>query len=243
MPEHFLVLGATGKQHTNLQQFLVAFACSFRSRHLAGPSGIEFCKLALNEGHQITIYARSPSKLPNDVSSHANAIVFQGTFDDQAGLESAAKCGAKRFISFAGPTANMKGTPVADCFKILFPLLIENGFSRALVLGTPSFVVEGKDKSSFKWKISIALIKVIGGTAYQEILGMGKLTTELPSDKIEWTFFRVPWLGSGEAKKVKAAYAGSGEDGLFLSRKGMVKWVLDEVAEKKWVGGCPILSE
>jgi hypothetical protein len=62
--------------------------------------------------------------------------------------------------------------PVTDGMKILFPLLIEYKFKRALVLGTCSYPAI-EDKGAFKWKVSIALTKIIGGSAYQEFNGLG----------------------------------------------------------------------
>lgn len=83
---------------------------------------------------------------------------------------------------------------------------------------------------------------MLNSSAYSEICGMGKLTTELPLDKVKWTFFRVPWLGNGEVQDVTEAVRGTGKDGFFLSRKSMATWVLRESLENKWVGEAPLLS-
>lgn len=80
---------------------------------IEGPSGISFCKAALRQNHTLTIYARNPSKVPTEVSEHAQVTVLKGTFDDNDGLEQAAKCGADTFVSFAGPVANNKGTVIS----------------------------------------------------------------------------------------------------------------------------------
>lgn len=58
--------------------------------------------------------------------------------------------------------------------------------------------------------------------------------------------FRVLFLGNGDAKEVTATYTGSGKDGLFLSRKSIVGWVLGEMGEgegeeSRWIGKCPVL--
>jgi len=71
---------------------------------------------------------------------------------------------------------------------------------------------------------------------------MGRATAALDLDKVKWTFFRVPWLGTGEAQEVKAGYLGSGSDGMFLNRKSMAVWVLNEAVENKWVGEAPMLN-
>jgi len=40
-----------------------------------GIMGLAFCQYALDNGHELTIYARNPSKLPEEVSSKKSAKV------------------------------------------------------------------------------------------------------------------------------------------------------------------------
>lgn len=49
-------------------------------------------------------------------------------------------------------------------------------------------------------------------------------------------------LTNGEVKPVQAGYVGSGKDGMFLTRKSMCIWILNEIDEKKWLGKAPQLS-
>jgi hypothetical protein len=116
---------------------------------------------------------RNPSKVPEEVKSHPNVTIIEGQLNDKEGLEKAVSSGATVFASFAGPTYGSKGTPVTECMKLLFPLLIEKAFKRALVLGTPSFSAP-EDKGGFKWRASILLVKLIGGSGYLEFHGLGE---------------------------------------------------------------------
>jgi len=126
--------------------------------------------------------------------------------------------------------------------KLIFPLLIANNFQRALVLGTCSFPAP-QDKGAWKWSASVTLIKIIGGSAYDEFHGLGQYVTSQDVNKLKWTLFRVPFLRNGEARDVKASFTGSGEDGMFLSRKSIAEWVLREMSEEsEWVGKAPVLS-
>lgn len=131
--------------------------------------------------------------------------------------------------------------PVTDCMKLIFPLLIANNFKRALVLGTCSFVAP-EDKSALKWKASVVLVKIIGGSAYDEFKGMGEFVTSQDPKQLKWTLFRVPFLGNGPAAPVMATYTGSGRDGMFISRKSIVSWVLQEIGPaSEWIGKAPVL--
>jgi hypothetical protein len=55
--------------------------------------------------------------------------------------------------------------------KLIFPILIANNYKHAMVLGTCSYPAP-QDKGGLKWKLCIALVKVVGGNAYQEFRGL-----------------------------------------------------------------------
>jgi nucleoside-diphosphate-sugar epimerase len=69
-----------------------------------GICGTIFTRAALEAGHRLTLYVRTPSKLPSDLSSNANVSIIEGELQDAEGLKKAAACGADIFISLAGPT-------------------------------------------------------------------------------------------------------------------------------------------
>jgi nucleoside-diphosphate-sugar epimerase len=73
-----------------------------------GICGIIFTRAALEAGHKLTLYVRTPSKIPSDLSSNTNLSLIQGELQDAKGLEKAASCGADIFISLAGPTLGKK---------------------------------------------------------------------------------------------------------------------------------------
>lgn len=59
----------------------------------------------------MTLFVRTPSKLPQEISEHSNVAVIQGELGDVEGLRKAAACEADTFISLAGPTlGERKGT-------------------------------------------------------------------------------------------------------------------------------------
>jgi hypothetical protein len=126
--------------------------------------------------------------------------------------------------------------------KLIFPLLVENHFKQALVLGTCSFTAP-EDKGALKWKASVIFVKIIGGSAFQEFQGLGAFVSSQDVAKIKWTLFRVPFLGNGPVADVTATYTGTGKDGMFLTRKSIAAWVLKEMdGDSEWVGKTPVLS-
>jgi hypothetical protein len=126
--------------------------------------------------------------------------------------------------------------------KHIFPILVDNNYKRAMVLGTCSYTAP-EDKGALKWKASIFLIKIIGGSAYEELNSLGSFVASQDASQLEWTLFRVPFLTNGPDAPVTATYTGTGKDGLFLSRKSLATWVLDQISEdSEWVGKSPVLS-
>jgi hypothetical protein len=69
-----------------------------------GICGLLFTRAALEAGHQLTLYVRTPSKIPTDLSSNPHLTIIQGELGDGEGLKKVAACGADTFISLAGPT-------------------------------------------------------------------------------------------------------------------------------------------
>ena len=69
-----------------------------------GVCGLVFAHAVLEAGHKLTLYARTPSKIPSGLSSNPRLSIIQGELGDEQGLKKAADCGADVFISLAGPT-------------------------------------------------------------------------------------------------------------------------------------------
>lgn len=68
-----------------------------------GAIGILTCRECLVAGHTLVIFARSPEKLPEDVSNHLNVVIIKGGFDDEDSLAKAME-GVHAVISSLGPS-------------------------------------------------------------------------------------------------------------------------------------------
>lgn len=60
---------------------------------------------------------------------------------------------------------------------------------RCLCCTTPSFK-HPEDKKSCKWWFCVWAIWLTGGSAYDEVNGIGRVVSALPLDEIEWALFR-----------------------------------------------------
>ncbi|KAH7311073.1 hypothetical protein BKA65DRAFT_163462 [Rhexocercosporidium sp. MPI-PUGE-AT-0058] len=213
-----------------------------------GICGTIFTYAALEAGYTLTLYVRTPSKIPSDISSNPNIHIIQGEFGDEEGLKKAAACGATVFVSLAGPTlGEKKGTPITHALQTLYPHLLNYSYTRILTLSTASYSAP-EDRTSLKWWVAINMyVRVIGGDTYDEIRGMAQATVDL-GEKIKWTVLRVPLLSGKKLDEsegeVEACYVGDkkGRDGLRLDRGRLARWILGELEEQKWVCACPLVS-
>jgi NAD dependent epimerase/dehydratase family enzyme len=86
-----------------------------------GLCGLIFTRASLEAGHTITLYARTPSKIPSDLSSNPRLLIIQGELGDEEGLKKAVNCGADVFISLAGPTLGKReGTVRINLYQLLY---------------------------------------------------------------------------------------------------------------------------
>jgi putative NADH-flavin reductase len=113
---HILVIGATGDQpYPYLWGWhaIVHFANIIQP---PGQSGIDFAREALKQKHTLTLYIRSPGKLPQDIKDDAKVTVVQGGFDAEfETIRPAITNGAEAIVSTAGPIASNNGNGTVSC--------------------------------------------------------------------------------------------------------------------------------
>lgn len=174
--------------------------------------------------------------------------IVTGSLTDIATLTSAMK-GVTAVISFLGAYPSLsafitrtKTTPIADSFPSVFTAMRANGIKRILALSTPNFVSKDDKPSWSYWAYNLVPpFAVPQGSA--EMKGIGK---QVSSQKdLEWTVFRVPMMNDAEDEELKVAAGSLGEGflgGLGLSRKSMIKWLLEELVARKFVCEMPALG-
>lgn len=198
--------------------------------------------------------------------------VVEGELTDQSALEDALTDSiipVETVVSFLGayPTLSAfllrtKTTPIADSFPILFAAMKKAGVKRILALSTPAWLVkngQGKGKAitegekieidelPWSWWLAMKFPPLLIPQGHKEMEQIGRRVSEEGQKGgwgLKWTVFRVPHLNAGGAdEKVSAGIFGHGFVGTReLSRKSMVKWVLNEVQAGEWIDKAPALG-
>lgn len=102
-----------------------------------GECGIQLIRCSVTSGHTVIVFARSPQKLPPDVSSHPSITVIKGELQDEEKFKSALTAGpgdgqlVDAVMSALGPVFGQpKGAPIATALKeVLIPAMKEVGVS------------------------------------------------------------------------------------------------------------------
>ncbi|CAG8087848.1 unnamed protein product [Penicillium olsonii] len=204
----------------------------------SGAIGRQFCEMALQEGHRLTLFVRHTSKIPEHIRINEATRIFEGTLEADSILKEAANCGADIFVSLAGPSYGTQGTPLTDGYQRLIPKLASHRINRVLILCTPSFR-DKVDVETWKWRTGEWFMRIFSPGQYQEMLGVGNVVAS--TEGIQWGLFRVGGLTNGPEAPVEATYLGSGADKTWISRASVARWVLDEAREAQWIGKMPYI--
>ena len=251
--KNILVLGATGQHH---HPHPITKIPNDKLTNNKGATGLVFIKAALNDASKphLTLYVRSPSKLPQEYTTNARITIIQGELTDTPTLTKAMKgvtsvvllLGA--YITLSNFLTRSTATPIADALPNVFTAMRAEGVKRILALSSVGGFQRPGDEVPYGkyWLFTYVAPKVVvpGGAA--EMRRIGEVVVSA-GQGFEWTVFRVPHLNDADeegelvvevAETVDAGFKG----GLELSRMSLVKWVLGEIGEGGWVGKTPVVG-
>lgn len=135
-----------------------------------GPSGLLVLQKVLalpgDSDNTVTVYVRSPNKLPDAIKEDRRVRIVQGELNDRERLANALQ-GVEVLISCLGPPTKVhlglfwSDHPLANCYRMVFSLIQESymsTFKRAVVLGTPS-IPSDRDSFSLLWYALVTVIR------------------------------------------------------------------------------------
>ncbi|KAL2832475.1 hypothetical protein BDW59DRAFT_139311 [Aspergillus cavernicola] len=221
-----------------------------------GPAGICLVRELVYRNHETVVYARNPSKIPEDLISHQLLEVVKGEMDDLDALSTAmANCSI--VISLLGPNIldrKMSPTLFADMYKTsVFPLMRQHGIRRILAMGTIS-IVRPEDHWTLARSALVPLVRIFANSAYQNILNI-KNVFDHGANGLDWTVFRIAQIpGNPDEESWRRdredgeAFVGwVGENGWTSSQRrgALARWLVDAAEGKAedWVGKMPAVCK
>ena len=197
--------------------------------------GYQVMKQALEAGHTVTAFVRSPEKF--DVQ-HANLTVFKGDSLDAAAVEKAI-AGQEAVISALGPTRPPVPHMMETSAKNIVAGMKKHGVRR-LVSTTGAGVRQPEDKPKLADHFIGFLLNLL---AKEVVLDSAENVKVIQASDLDWTVVRFPRLMDGEhTRKYRVGFV-SKESGTQLSRADGADFVLKELVEKKWLRKLPVVSD
>ncbi|KAF5656138.1 hypothetical protein FHETE_11085 [Fusarium heterosporum] len=220
-----------------------------------GPAGIVLLRELLHRKLPTLAYCRTPSKLPNDLTSNPLLQVVKG---DMSQREAISRAVAKSWaiISLLGPntTRPTSNTEFADYYRTIVSLMEEHQVHRLLALGTTA-IYQPDDQSSISRALMCNIIKVVANSAYHNFINIQDYFEKMKDSSIHWTVFRLGmlsgtstqsgWEADRESGKVFAGPVGAPGFTSGVNRSILARWLVDvvEANPAKWVCQMPAVSK
>ena len=197
-------------------------------------AGLQVVKQALEAGHIVTAFVRSPEKFE---VRHANLIVFKGDAMDASAVENAI-IGQDSVISALGPTRPPILHMMETSAKNIVTGMKKHGVCR-LISTTGAGVRQPEDEPKFIDNFIGFLLNIL---AKDVELDSAENVQVICTSDLDWTVVRFPRLMDGEhTSKYRVGFVGK-DSGTQLSRADAADFILKELAEKKWLRKLPVVS-
>jgi putative NADH-flavin reductase len=200
----------------------------------SGRTGQHLVEQALERGHQVSAFARSPQKLAR---FDGQIDVVEGDVGDGKAV-SRAVSGADAVVSALGPTDNTPDYEVTRGTNNILQAMKQHGVQR-LVVSVGAGVGDPQDEPKLFNKLINLLLKLFSRHVYEDM--KRSMQTVRDSDR-EWTVVRVPMLTDDPATgDIKVGYVGKGM-GPRLSRADMASFMLDQLHSDAYLHQAPAIS-
>ncbi|MET7283710.1 NAD(P)H-binding protein [Kribbella sp. NPDC005582] len=200
-----------------------------------GPTGRLLINHAVEAGHDVVAYARTPSKLP----THPNLTAVEGTLKDEDAIAAAVK-GADAVLSVLGPTRDKSDSEtLVEGYRQIIAAMHAHGVERLVAMGTPS-MKDPADGRDLRVSALVAAIRLTARPAYDALVEIGGV---IRASGLKWTVIRLPLLHDGPATASFNARSIGQKGGLKLSRANAAAYYLAQATATDQVGRMPFLTD
>ncbi|KFY05456.1 hypothetical protein V492_08524 [Pseudogymnoascus sp. VKM F-4246] len=219
-----------------------------------GPAGICLIRELLHRNHSVVAFARTPSKIPEDLASNPLLEIIQGSLDDLEALSTAVSS-SHTVLSLLGPTTTRKFDPTiySTFYTSLFALMREHSVRRIFAMGTLS-IPQPDDKFSLIRLFLVFIVRLFANSAYRAILDIAR-AFEGAGERVDWTVFRIAGIPGGSDEKAWKkdreegeafeGWIGEGGWSVMQKRGALARWLVDatEDGKESWIGKMPAVGK
>ena len=199
-----------------------------------GGTGKEIVKQALEAGHTVTAFVRDPAKV---AIQHPKLEVVKGDVTDAFAVEKAVD-GQDAVISALGPSRPPVPGMMESAAQNIAGAMKKTGIRR-LVSTTGAGVRDAQDRPGLADHIMKMLLTLLAGDVLRDSAAN---VAVLRATDLDWTIVRYPRLTDGPfTGKYRVGYLGQNA-GIQLSRADGAHFVLQELADGKYIRQMPVVS-
>jgi putative NADH-flavin reductase len=200
-----------------------------------GRTGQRLVERALDAGHHVTAFARTPSKLEVE---HEQLTVVQGDVTDPDAVAEAI-AGAEAVLSVLGPSGNQPTYAVSRGMQNIVDAMKARGVDR-LVVSMGAGVSDPQDNPRLVNRIINAALKLLAANVYRD---MKRVAEVVRASDLDWTLVRVPML-SEEAPtgRIEVGYVGDEQIGPRLTRGDLARFMLEQATDDTYLHEAPVIS-
>jgi putative NADH-flavin reductase len=200
----------------------------------SGRTGRALVQEALERGHEVRAFARTPSKIEVE---HDRLEVVQGDVQD-AGAVDRAVAGVDAVLSVLGPTDNRPDRQVTKGTRAILDAMERRGVRRLVMTGGAG-VRDPEDRPGLVDRLVKVLLLLAARNVYEDMRGA---VEAVRACDLDWTVVRLPRLTDAPATgSVRADHLG-GDVGIQIGRADVATFILDELATDRWVRRAPVIS-
>ena len=200
----------------------------------SGGLGLKVLEQALEVGHVVTAFVRTPAKLG---IQHQNLTTFQGDVMDADTVKKAI-AGQDAVISALGPVRPPVPGMMETAAKNIVAGMQANRVRR-LISTTGAGVRDPQDQPKVVDHIMKALLTLLAGDVLRDSAANVNV---IQSSDLDWTIVRFPRLiDDAHTGKYRAGYIGR-NSGSQIPRADGADFVLKELTANQWIRKSPIVS-
>ena len=188
-----------------------------------GHTGTQLLDLALQNGHSVTAFVRSPQKLPQD---RPGLTVIQGSPADVPALAQAMAGHDAVFSTLAPRIGETFRAPSKRTWTMAgYAANIVQGMKQAGVKRLLAFSSAGlfPGQSLF--------VRMLSFPARHHLADLKAMEETYQTSGLEWTLLRPTWMSAGESEAYRVAAGALPEGCKALHFRGLAKFMLDAAAE------------
>lgn len=200
----------------------------------SGRTGREVVRRALERGHDVRAFARTPAKID---LQHERLEIVQGDVQDPAAVARGV-AGADAVLSALGPTANVPDPQITRGTRHIVDAMRRQGVRRIVVTGGAG-VSDPQDRPTLVSRLVKGLLLIVARRVYQDMRGAVEVVR---TSDLDWTVVRLPRLTDDPATgTVRSDYLG-GDVGIRIGREDVASFMLDQLESDRYVRAAPVIS-